>query len=155
MADVKKQPFNDEKHVPSRAEIELALGMQRSLDLAYVEHKIHLVYPRINQVAHWAGPEQGWGYRFSFGNRVLCTITFFKQRFDVTFSIPQRMADEILKLNSLTAAVRRAMESSWKSPGAVWYRIPVHSRADAEGVADILAIKLKAQLKKRPPPERG
>ncbi len=137
-----KHPFNDYKHRPTRTDIDLTLGMLTAIELKRLEELIELHESSVSWSMEWYDNEQGWGYRASYRERVLCVIHFYNSYFTVTFAIPDSRKEDFFSIRELTAHVRQSMKTSKPSLKAHWYTIRLWKREDVEAVWFLLKMKL-------------
>lgn len=150
---IPKLPFNDQKHIPTRAEIDLLLGVLGSMELKRLEDVLESIERHIDWSMHWYNEAQGWAYRASFRERVLCLLHFYPDFFLATVSIPTAREEEFLALPELTEAHKRRFEDYTPSMKMKWIRFPVRKRKDVEALTAILTLKLD-DLKSKTTPRR-
>ncbi len=146
-SDAPKLPFNDYKHIPSRAEIDLVLGMQPAILLKRYEELLELIEPRINWSFQWYD-DGGWGYRASYLERVVCVLNFYRGYYAVTLGIPLAKEEEFFTLKELNDKVRNQFTNFKLSPKVKWITINIRTKEDAEAVAAMAKVKI-ADLKAR------
>jgi hypothetical protein len=137
-----KLPFNDYKHIPSRPEIDLVLGMESAILLKRFEELLLLAEPRVNWGFHWYD-DGGWGYRASWGERVLCVLHFYRGYYAVTLGVPLDKEKEFLALKGLNAKLRAQFTNFELSPKMKWMNFNIRTKEDAEGAAALTVLKLK------------
>ena len=105
-----KLPFNNFKHIPSRPEIDTVLGMLPALELKRFEEQLDLLDSTISWAFQWYENLEGWGYRASFKQRVLCILHFDRGYFSATLSIPLAMEYTYLALHGAHSEPARALQ---------------------------------------------
>jgi uncharacterized protein DUF3788 len=147
--EVPKLPFNDYKHIPSRSEINLVLGVESAGLLKRFEDLLMMYDPVIDWAFHWYEEGGGWGYRASVNSRVVCVIQFYNGYYSVTMSIPLAKEDEFLALEDLNDKVRKQFSNYKLSPKAKWLTININTNADVEALAAMSRLKLIDLKEKR------
>jgi hypothetical protein len=142
--EIPRLPFNDMKHAPSRAEIDLLLGVTASFELKRFEERIELLFTeRINWDMHWYDAMEGWGYRASYRGRVVCILHFYKNYFTVSISIPDKKENEFLAIQELTPKYRMLFENNFKvSPGVKWLTFHVKRKVEVDAMVPVIRLKL-------------
>lgn len=156
--EIPKLPFNDQKHIPTRAEIDLLLGVLGSMELKRLEEVLETMERHIDWSMHWYNDMQGWSYRASFRERVICLLHFYHGFFIATVSIPLDREEEFLALKNLTDAHKRRFSEFSLSMKMKWIRFPVKKRKDVEALTAILDLKLqdvKSKTVRRSSKRRG
>lgn len=138
-----KTPFNDQKHIPTRPEIDLQLGMLCALTLKNFEHRLEMLSSRVNWSFYWYSPTEGWSYRASYRRKVLCIVHFYKHSFSVTIPVPLKNEREFLGMKELTHAMRLEFERATRSPGSKWVSIRLAGKDDTAPVVAIIRKKME------------
>lgn len=141
--DVRKLPFNDFKHPPTRPEIDLLLGVLPAIELKRFEHQLELLEPRINWAMHWYSAEEGWGYRGSYFARVACILHFYRGYFTMTISMPQDKVEEYRALKDLPQAFRNAFDYGKPSMKALWVSFLLREPGDTTAAIHLMERKLR------------
>ena len=135
-------PFNDQKHPPTRPEIDILLGVLPAIELKRFEHQLELMEPGINWAMQWYDSDAGWGYRGSYKARVVCVLHFYKGYFTVTMSIPDADIPTYTSLKTMTRMLLKAFENSNPSIKSTWVTFHLHKREDVEAMPPIMELKL-------------
>jgi hypothetical protein len=135
-------PFNDRKHIPTRPEIDLLLGSEPSAELKRLESMIEYTEQHVTWSMQWYDNENGWGYRASYKERVLCVLHFFKGYYTATISIPFRREQEFLDLKDLTPAIRKQFLFYTPSPRTKWISFAIRKKQEVDAIIAILRLKL-------------
>ncbi|MBL0175165.1 MAG: DUF3788 family protein [Ignavibacteria bacterium] len=138
-----KLPFNNFKHIPSRPEIDTVLGMLPALELKRFEEQLDLLDSTISWAFQWYENLEGWGYRASFKQRVLCILHFDRGYFSATLSIPLAMEYKYLALKELTPNMREHFKDYRLSQKMKWVSLHVKNRADTDSLLAIIRLKLE------------
>jgi len=141
MSSEQKIPFNDYKHIPTRSEIDLHLGMMGCLELKRFEERVELMAPRIDWRMHWYETE-GWGYRASFRSRVLCVLHFFDGYFTVTMAIPAADEDRYRSLKDLNPNFNRQFGEFRLSAKTKWFTFRIRKNVDVDQMIMLLEVKV-------------
>jgi hypothetical protein len=141
--DIRKLPFNDFKHPPTRPEIDLLLGVLPAIELKRFEHQLELLEPRINWAMHWYSADQGWGYRGSYLSRVACILHFYRGYFTMTLSIPLDRVDEFRQTKDLTSTFRNAFSYGKPSMKTLWVSFLLREPADTAAAIHLIELKLR------------
>lgn len=136
-----KFPFNDYKHIPSRAEIDRILGPETAGLLKRFEEKLGMKTRAVSWEMHWSGDEQGWGYRGTYKNKVLCVLHFYRGFFSFTVSIPETKEAEYKALKELKEKHLNRFAHYKQSPHVKWITIHVHTRVDVEAIGALVYKK--------------
>lgn len=139
-------PFNDYKHLPTRSEIELHLGMLGSAELKRFEDRLESLATRIDWRMHWY-ETQGWGYRASYRSRVLCVLHFYNGFFTVTMAIPVDREEDYRSLKELTPNFIRQFGEFQLSAKTKWLTFKIRKKIDVDQMAMLIEIKIR-NLKK-------
>ncbi|MDH7514244.1 MAG: DUF3788 family protein [Bacteroidota bacterium] len=142
VATIHKLPFNDFKHIPTRPEIEVVLGVLPAIELRRLEEGLDLLEPSIVWAMHWYDSERGWGYRASFRERVVCILHFQKGFFTMTLSVPLAREAEFIALRELTEEFRARFSDYKRSINAKWIVFRIRKRRDTEAALALLRLKL-------------
>lgn len=142
--EIPKLPFNDFKHIPTRPEIDVLLGMLPSIELRHFEEHLALLEPRVDWSMHWYDNEQGWGYRGSYKERVFCILHFFKGYFTVTIPFPDAALESASALRELTDDHRVQMRKGKPSARATWVTLRVWKRLQTVSANALVERKLVA-----------
>ncbi len=151
-ADIPKLPFNDHKHAPSRAEIDLLLGVTASFQLKELEERMDLLFTeRLNWDMHWYDAMEGWGYRASYRGRVACILHFYKSYFTVSISIPLKKEADFVSIHELTPKFRGLFDTKFKlSPGVKWLTFHIKTKAEVDAMLRVIRMKLEDIREKTP-----
>ncbi len=149
-----RNPFNDRKHIPTRPEIDLSLGVLCAIHLKDFEHRLTVITSDINWAMYWYNPTDGWVYRASYKNSVLCILHFYRRSFGVTLSIPLDKEKDFFELRELTQEMKLQFRQSTLSPGSKWISLRVSQKDDVAGVVAVVKkkislIKTKEEKKQR------
>ena len=136
-------PFNDYKHVPTRAEIDTHLGMMGAIELMRLEERVELLAPRIDWRMHWY-ETKGWGYRASFRSRVLCVLHFFHGYFTVTMAIPVEDEERYRSLKELNPNFIRQFGDFTLSAKTKWLTFRIRKKVDVDQVMLLLEVKVSS-----------
>lgn len=139
---ISKTPFNDKKHIPTRAEIELELGVIGAINLKEFEHKLDLLSSVITWSMYWFGVSEGWSSRASCYSSVLCILHFYKKHFIATVSIPLVHEEEFRNLKNLTDTHRKRFDHFTLSPGSKWVSFRVGRKEDIESLLAVMKKKI-------------
>jgi hypothetical protein len=139
----RKLPFNDLKHPPSRAEIDLLLGVVPSAGLRRLEELLEIEQPGINWSMQWYENDEGWGYRASFRGRVVCVLHFLSKLFTVTLSIPEAKERQFYELRELNQQFRDAFSRYTPSPKMKWVSFAMRGPEDVPPMMAIIRLKLQ------------
>ncbi len=138
-----KTPFNDEKHIPTRPEIDLQLGVLCALTLKRFEHGLEVLSSGVNWSFYWYNRTEGWSYRASYRRKVLCIVHFYKHSFTVTIPVPLRHEQEFLGMKEMTNGVRREFERANRSPGSKWVSIRLAGKDDTAPAVALIRKKME------------
>jgi hypothetical protein len=138
-----RHPFNNQKHAPTRPEIDILLGVSPSAELRRFEHQLELMEPMINWAMQWYENEIGWGFRASYHARVLCVLHFYRGFFTVTLSIPITDIERYHSLKELTPGLRKAFDYFTHSTKMKWFTFHVRTSKEVRAVLALLELKLE------------
>jgi len=138
-----KLPFNDRKHIPTRPEIDLLLGMLPAIELKRFEDQIILREGKINWSMFWYEYYGGWGYRASFKSHVLVVLHFYKGYFTATVSIPLASEHAYLEARELTPAFHQYFAKGKLAPKAKFVTCRIWKRKDVEALLSLMERKLQ------------
>jgi hypothetical protein len=141
MSSDQKIPFNDYKHIPTRSEIDLYLGMLGAVELRRLEERIELLAPRIDWKMHWYDND-GWGYRASFRSRVLCVLHFYHGYYTVTMAIPADNEDRYRSLKDLNSNFIRQFGEFKLSAKTKWLTFRIRKQVDVDQMIMLLEVKV-------------
>lgn len=140
--EIIKTPFNDRKHIPTRAEIELALGVLGAIYLKELEHKLDLQSRGINWSMYWHAANEGWSSRASYNEKVLCVVHFYKKFFIVSIPIPLASEEEFRTVKQLTPVHLKRFDEFTSSPGTKWITLRVGRKEDLDSLLSVLKKKI-------------
>ena len=143
MSSEQKIPFDDYKHIPTRSEIDLHLGMLGLMVLKRFEERVESLAPRIDWRMHWY-ENNGWGYRASFRSRVLCVLHFFNGYFTVTMGIPADAEADYRSLKELTPNFIRQFSEFTLSAKTKWLTFRIRKSVDVDQIAMLLEVKIRS-----------
>ncbi|MFZ1730147.1 MAG: DUF3788 family protein [Bacteroidota bacterium] len=146
--DSPRNPFNNQKHAPTRPEIDILQGVAASAELRRFEHQLELMEPMINWAMQWYENETGWGFRASYRARVLCVLHFYRGFFTVTMSIPITDIERYHSLKELTPGLQKAFDYFTHSTKMKWFVFHVRTSKEVRAVLAMLQLKLE-DLKKK------
>jgi len=137
-----KLPFNDRKHIPTRPEIDLLLGMLPAIELKRLEHQLDLMLLDFNWSMQWYEKHGGWGYRASYLSKVFVIIHFYKGYFTAAVPIPASAINTYCQLPGLTEEFVREFDRVKDSPGAVWVTFRAWKEEHVRALLSILRKKI-------------
>jgi hypothetical protein len=147
-----QHPFNDQRHIPTRPEIDLLLGMTSALELRRLEERIDMLTANVDWQMHWYSNESAWGYRASYQSRVLCVVHFSRGAFVVIVSIPAEREKAYRGLKDMTPSTLANFANFRPGMKAKQVSFRVRDKEDCDGVTAVLAEKIRdirAALAKR------
>lgn len=137
-----QHPYDDYKHIPTRPEIDLLLGMRAAVELKRLEGRIELMAANVDWQMQWYSNETAWGYRASYRSRVLCVVHFLRGVFTVTVSIPIEREKAYRALKDMTPSTLANFANFRPGPKTKHVIFRVRDKQDCDGVTAVLVEKI-------------
>jgi len=136
--------FTDKTHEPTQQEIRDTIGSNtRSWDelIQFLREQ----YPSEEDLKFLYGKKYGWALRFRNRGRLLTSLFPTSGGFTVQIILNQAAIEQAKKIR-VSETVRSTIANAKVYPEGRWLFIPVKTKADLQGVHELLALRAKGIL---------